>query len=153
MKLFLLVFTVLSSLTVAYCQTKKENSFRIEIDTLSRTTDSTFAKILSYRNDTLFEEKTGFLFPESLRVPRFRLTGNLFKHSIYAIRVVSHGRTIEYTEDNKKKITNYDHDVETSTLYFDKDNKVISQKEYTGDKLNIVCTSKQKTYIITGQNK
>ena len=151
--MLLFTFTVLSSLTVVYCQTKKENSFRIEIDTLSRTPDSTFAKILSYRHDTLIEEKTGFIFPESLKVPRFRLTRNIFKHSIYAIRVVSHGRTIEYTDDNKKKITNYDHDVETSTLYFDKDNKVISQKEYAGNNLNIVCSRKQKTYIITGQNK
>jgi len=152
MKYILILLTTLICFTTANGKSKKESNFSLDIDTISQTNDSIFVKILHYLNDTLIEETTGFIFPDSLRVPRFRLTGNLIKHTIYAIRVELHGKSIEYSSDNKKKIVNYENNVAKSTLYYDKYDNEISQQEYTGFFINTICYTKMNTYIIIGKN-
>ncbi len=153
MKTILVILTIIFSLTIANGQTKIKYNSRIDIDTLSHTKDSTFAIILLYRNDTLLEEKTGFLFSDSIRVPRFRLTGNLIKRTIYTIRVMSHGKTTEYTKDDKKKVTYFDHDIETNTLYLNKSNSEITMQEFQQSNTNWICGKKGNSYIIAGHKK
>ena len=135
-------------------QPAKNNNYRLQIDTLTKKGDSTLAKIMAFHNDTLVEEKTAYLFPDSIKIARFRLTGNLFKKTIYVDRLIKHGKTIQYSKDEKKKIDEYKYDKIISTLYYDKSNKEISKDKFVGDNIRIgPCGTITGEYIIQGKRK
>lgn len=107
---------------------------KINVDTLSVRSDSVLAKISTYINDTLVEEKTAFLFPDSIQISRFRHARNLFRKTVYVARLLKHGKTVKYSTDNKKKITLYSYGKELSTIYYDKNNNEISEDQFSVDK-------------------
>ena len=136
-----------------YGQSKKKEYSCLDIDTIYKKGDSTLTKIFTYNNNILSEERTAFLFPDSLFFPRFKIKGNIFKKKIYLDRILKHGQSIEYSKEGNKKITEFYYDNLISTLYFNNKNKSITEVEYSQNKGNMICTLTNGEYIITGKKK
>lgn len=113
----------------------------IKIDTLNIVQDSTLVKISTYKNDVLLEEKTAFIFPETIIVPRYIFAKKLFKRKIEVLRILRHGETIEYGIDDKavKSIFNY--------------GRIINEvKIITSNNLRGPSGSNEIEYLIIGTN-
>jgi hypothetical protein len=131
-------------------QSKKHTNYKVQIDTLSTINDSTLTRIIIYFNDTLIkEEKIAYLFPDTIVMNRFRLTGSLIKSKIPVDRVYKQGKTLEYSLDGKKKISEYKNDVLISTFYFNNNNLEISNLEYNNGYI-IYGPNFGKEFLISG---
>jgi hypothetical protein len=118
---------------------KRHDTHKYVIDTLSIKHDSILAKISTYRNGFLIEEKEAYLILDSFRTNRFQIRINTHripiwfsKKTMYVYDVIKHGNTTEYQLDKKRKITFYNYDKEILVQYYDKDNNEISENEYRG---------------------
>ncbi len=149
----LLILTFLITFK-AEAKPKTKDKYRLNIDTISNIKDSVFARIVNYRNDTLYKESMCFLLPDSDLVPRYWRLPNLFKKKSYFSRVLKHGITIDYDMDRKKKLTEYQYDNAISTLYYDEANHEIPANSFNrGINQRGPCGSKIVEIIITGQRK
>jgi hypothetical protein len=123
--------------------------YRTQIDSSASTGDTTFAKVLTYRNDTLIAECTAFLIPDTIWFPRSRFTLNLFRKKVYAFRLLKHGTSIKYQSDGQKESTEYDYGKEISLHYYSNTNKEIPLSKYRHRMIGPCATIKGE-YIIRG---
>jgi hypothetical protein len=150
-KTLVLIVLILSFLTFTFGQKKQSISYRVQIDSIGQSHDSTLYKILDFENDEVKRETMAFLFPDSFVTPRHRLTGKLFTKTSYCKRVLKHGETIEYLSEGRKKITNYSYGNLILTKYLDKNEMEISQPQdidYVAP-----CGIVTGEYIIEGSKK
>jgi len=151
MKTPVLIVPILFFLISTSGQKKQAISYRVQIDSIGQSHDSTLYKILSFENDILTRETMAFLFPDSLITPRHILRGKFFTRKTYCKRVMKHGETIEYLSEGRKRITNYSYGNLTSTKYLD-----VSEKEISPPKdiyLFGPCGTVTGEYLIEGTKK
>jgi hypothetical protein len=150
-KTLVLIVLILSFLTFTFGQKKQAITYRVQIDSIGQSHDSTLYKILDFENEKLRRETVTFLFPDSFVTPRFKLTGKLFTRTSYCKRLLKHGETIVYLSEGRKRITNYSYGRLYLTKYFDKNDKEISEPEdidFRGP-----CGIVTGEYIIEGTRK
>lgn len=132
--LFLLICIVTLNVNVQG-QFRKSNHYTYKIDTLINKSDSIFANILSYNSGTLVGEKKAFIFLDSIKIHRFRLTKSILTKKIYVVRILRHGKCVEYVQESGKSIEEYSYGNLLSTRYYDLLNNEISKEQFMNDKL------------------
>ncbi|HRG19368.1 MAG TPA: hypothetical protein PLP39_09780 [Flavobacterium lutivivi] len=151
----LILITSLFILTCSvYGQTKKRPKEKITIDTISVKNDSLLAKILTFVDDSLQEENTAYLLPDSFQIPRFRFLKQHFIRTIYVSRIFRHGKTIKYLTNGNKKVSTYKYGKEINIVFLDKNNSSIT-KELAYDNKIIIgpCGILKEEIIFEGKKK
>ena len=148
--LAILSFTLLFS--TAKGEKPKRDTYRTQIDSSASTGDATFAKVQTYRNDTLIEDCSAFLIPDTIQFPRSRSTFYLIRRKFYAFRLLRHGTSIKYQPDGQKESSEYNYGKEISRRYYSNTNKEIPPSEYRHIMIG-PCATRTGEYIIRGIKK
>jgi hypothetical protein len=128
-KTLILISGLLLSLNIA--GQEKKDIYRISrIDTLESNGDSVLVKITELRNEVLFSEKIGFIFPGSIKLPRYRFAHNIFKTRVPVLRFVRHGISKEYTFQGNLRQDVYSMGSIVSTQYYSDKKELINREQY-----------------------
>jgi hypothetical protein len=132
----------------------QNQEYRTEFDTLKTFNDKILVHYKTYKNKDLVEESNAYLYPVIHKVPRFRLTGNLFKTSIQMDSIVRHGSSKEFFTGGDYKVTEFNNGQEIESAYFDCKGIKMTKEEFQNKQKTIgPCGIIQGRYFIHEQNK
>lgn len=135
---YLLIFYLLFlSWTTNAHNRKGSNFYGCKIDTLNLVNDSVFAKVISYRNDTVYKEVTAYLIHESVRrpmftsrIPVFSSLGNCFKHKQSVIKLFKQGEEVYYAKNGSKIVAVFNQGQQIKESCYNTDGRCISRGDF-----------------------
>jgi len=122
------------------------------IDTIKIDKNGVLTKISLFVDGLLIEEKNGYLIPDTIKIPKFKFTGNLFTTKIPVDRIIRHGVSTYFYKNNFKKVDIYENGKLIETNYYDASGQTLSQEEISKLPIKIrPYGNETKEYIISGQ--
>lgn len=128
--------------------------YHTDVDTLKSFDNFILANCKTFMNENLTEESIAYLYPVTIKMPRFKLTGNLLLKKIEMDSIVRHGFVKKYFENKLIQLSEYENGKEVYVIYYDQNGKEISKEEYTKMyNLNQPCDKIIGIYLIRGKKK
>ncbi len=127
MKHLLIILTM--TLIVLIVRGQKKD-YRTELDTIQSFENKTLVHFKIYINEKLVKESTAYLVPTTLRLPKYRLTGNLIKKTFQADSIVYHGLTTVYQDNGDYSVYECKNGQVIKSSYFDYNENEISEQQY-----------------------
>src|SRR5688572_18839282 len=148
--IFLSIFIIIS----LKLQAQEKKSWT-DFDTIKIFDTKILVHYKTYEDSSLIESTQAFLYPTTIKVPKFRLFGNLLKTELKVDSIVYHGTKTSFLSNRFYIVEEFENGLLLKNpLFFDFYGKEITQKEFL-EKNNLrgPCGEISGRYFITGKKK
>ncbi|MBK0401442.1 hypothetical protein I5M27_00515 [Adhaeribacter sp. BT258] len=121
------IMIFISFLLISFNCIAQNPIIRTDFDTIKVFHEKTLVHYRTYQDSLLVEEAQAFLFPITLKIPRFRLLLGIFKVEVETDSIVFHGSRKSFLSDRSYKVEEYENGQLLNTGYFDSSGLEISK--------------------------
>jgi hypothetical protein len=124
-------------------------NYRTDVDTIGKYPDKILVHYKSFKDSVVVEDAEAYLYPVIIKVPRFKMLGNLLLSEIPADSIVFHGRRTTYLSNRYYQVADFDNGNLIKSMYFNSVGVEITEEEYVS-RNTIRGPEIIGSYIITG---